>query len=477
MRSINVIYFVIVWLCLSSLNIQIQAQGKTIYLKELWDSVKVCENPHKGWYHHFYGDAFSYDIKNDEDLDNFPGLDHLYIRVYWSMLEPTEGHFDWSIIENCKEKWVSKGYGIAICVTNKEQMEYATPEWVRLAGAKGEFLTCFGKKLWQPDYSDSIFLAKLDAFHKAFADRYDGQPWLVYVGIGSIGMWGEGHAYPCGPAASVDAVKKHIDIYVKNYKKTHLVISDDYAQHNRPNEEEKQIKEYVESKSISWADWTPMVGFYIEHNPGTFSVVKPDYFLETYKKRPTIIECEHYSIVKKQNNWIGKDGSIKGADMLRGAIGIIHPTYIGYHGYADEFLKENPNFVKEIANKCGYWYFPASIAIPSLLKPGLTSTWRIAWENHGVAPGYNRYSLEMKIEGISTAIFKLPESDNRTWENGKCETEYYKVTIPQSLKPGTYKVSFRLYDPLTKRNVELALKNDIRDENGYYLFAKIVIHK
>ena len=72
---------------------------------------------------------------------------------------------------------------------------YATPSWVRKAGAKGTIVDTtkvFRTTTWVPDWDDPVFLEKLDHFHKAFAARYDGQPWVRYVNIGSIGNWGKG---------------------------------------------------------------------------------------------------------------------------------------------------------------------------------------------------------------------------------------------------------------------------------------------
>ena len=37
---------------------------------------------------------------------------------------------------------------------------------------------------WEPVFDDPVFLEKLEAFLKAFARRYDGQPWLRYLDIG-----------------------------------------------------------------------------------------------------------------------------------------------------------------------------------------------------------------------------------------------------------------------------------------------------
>jgi hypothetical protein len=63
--------------------------------------------------------------------------------------------------------------------------------------------------------------------------------------------------------------------------------------------------------------------------------------------------------VKKLGNWdtqpdspifkfaIGKTG----ADFFRGAIELLHATYIGYHGDAREWLNDNPILTNELLNR------------------------------------------------------------------------------------------------------------------------------
>jgi len=65
-----------------------------------WDTLRVLENPHKGWYHHLLDNGIStYSITDDSVFFSFPGMDHLYLRLAWSYLEPVEGEFDWSYID------------------------------------------------------------------------------------------------------------------------------------------------------------------------------------------------------------------------------------------------------------------------------------------------------------------------------------------------------------------------------------------
>ena len=68
-----------------------------------------------------------------------------------------------------------------------------------------------------------------------------------------------------------------------------------------------------------------------------------------------------------------------GPDYFRGALELLHATYIGYHGYAHEWLADNPEFTGEMLNRCGYWLFPKSIELPRTPVAGRKCRSRCAW--------------------------------------------------------------------------------------------------
>jgi beta-galactosidase GanA len=46
-----------------------------------------------------------YLIQDDKDLIAFAGMDHLFLRLAWAYLEPEEGQFDWSYIDDIVNKY------------------------------------------------------------------------------------------------------------------------------------------------------------------------------------------------------------------------------------------------------------------------------------------------------------------------------------------------------------------------------------
>src|ERR1022692_675298 len=114
----------------------------------------------------------------------FPGASTVYLRLAWSYIEPEENRFNWAVVDTPAQRWIAKGKKIALRFTSSEtdrDQPYATPEWVRKAGAKGYFYS-YGKGIdpqgtnWEPDYDDPIFLGRLEHFLATAGARYDGNP-------------------------------------------------------------------------------------------------------------------------------------------------------------------------------------------------------------------------------------------------------------------------------------------------------------
>lgn len=472
--------------------------GATVDLQSQWDETIPLANPHKGWYHHYPDNHINkYQIAKDADLLKFPGMDHVYIRLAWAYLEPREGQFDWPVIDRIIEKWTAHGLGISFRISCKEssadrvEQQYATPRWVKDAGARGGFYSrgqiAGPEAPWEPVFDDPIFLQKLENFLKAFAARYDGKPWLRYVDIGSIGDWGEGHTWAGSRTECSFATRlKHVDLHLKYFKRSQLVISDDYV-YSLPDSERQAMHRHIISNGISYRDDSILVNGYLQGLSDRFTVRSPEFFADAYLKTPTVFELEHYGKVKKLGNWeaqadssAAKYGKGKtGPDYFRGALELLHATYIGYHGYAHEWLVDNPALTGELLNRCGYWFFPHKVEFPDVFIAGQTSNVSISWQNRGVAPAYHPFALILRLEGPDPCEVELP-SGNTHWLPGppvKPWCESYLLTVPGTCKPGDYDLKFKLYSREAAREVKLPLKARLLDQRGYYTIGKVRITK
>jgi hypothetical protein len=454
-------------------------------------------NPHKGWYHHFPDNhPNKYRIARDADLLEFPGMDHLYIRLAWAYLEPEEGRFDWAVIDRLIEKWTAHGLGISFRISCKEtgtdriEQQYATPRWVKEAGAQGGHFR-MGEAVgpegpWEPVWDDPVFLAKLERFLAAFAARYDGQPWVRYVDIGSIGDWGEGHCWAGSRKELSYAVRKlHVDLHLKYFKRAPLVISDDYVHALKDPAERELLHRHILAHGISYRDDSIMVDGYFSGTSDRFTVRSPEYFADSYRHTPTVFELEHYGKVKQLGNWdvrpesaAAKFGKGKtGPDFFRGALQLLHATYVGYHGDARQWLDDNPALTREVLNRCGYWLFPQSLALPATVTAGTATPFRATIENRGVAPTYQPYELRVKLAGAQASWVGVLGRSDKSWLPGAPIIVESSPTLPANLKPGRYAVSLGLFDRSSgkERPVEFALQAGIRDNAGFYRVAEVEV--
>jgi len=466
-------------------------------LTPLHDATRILVNPHKGWYHHYPDNHINkYEIARDADLTEFPRMDHLYIRLAWAYLEPKEGQFDWAVIDRMIEKWTAHGLGIAFRISCKEtstdriEQQFATPRWVMEAGAQGGHYR-MGKATgsegpWEPAFDDPIFLAKLEKFLAAFAARYDGQPWVRYVDIGSIGDWGEGHCWAGSRKTLSFAVRKsHVDLHLKYFKRAQLVISDDYV-HALPDPAEREsLHRHILTNGISYRDDSIMVDGYFSDSGDRFTVRSPEFFADAYLWTPTVFELEHYGKVKSLGNWYALPNSSaakfgkgkKGPDFFRGALELLHATYIGYHGFAREWLDDNPALTRELLNRCGYWLFPKSIELPSTVAAGSVAPFRVTIDNRGVAPPYHPYELRVRLSGGGVSWNCVVGRTDRSWLPGAPIIVQNQLALPADLKTGRYTVSLGLFDGSSgkDRPVEFALQVSRRGPKGYYRVAEVEV--
>jgi len=458
-----------------------------------WDTLRVLKNPDKGWYHHLLDNGIDkYQIENDSLFLSFHGMDHLYLRLAWSYLEPVEGKYNWQVIDTIIDKYIPLGLGISFRITSKETgkypgtvnhevngIQYATPYWVKQAGAKGTISEMWGTKSWVPDWDDIVYLEKLDNFQKAFAERYDGKSWLRYIDIGSIGEWGEGHtSFSTRIPPTVKEVKSNMDVFLRNYKKVQLICTDDLIYYGKNEQDVESLLEYALENGISLRDDSPLVNWYVKQNLKTWSVSHPQFYDPLYLRKPIVFELQHYSMVKDDGNWLGQNGSdtiaefgYTGAEIMLGAIKTMHATYIGYHGYAEEWLKDNPDLTKELANQCGYWYFPAGTMFSKVLKKR-DNIITMNWLNKGVAPAYIDYAIIFRLENTGNGQktdFIIENAGNSKWLPDSLVQVKYSLNLDDKLPSGKYLLKFKLVKDISVglEMIDIGLKKESFDKDGF----------
>ncbi len=391
------------------------------------DNGKALINPDMGWTLHYYDNNIQFygnRLEPSDTMDDFPGLSTVYLRLAWSFLEPEEGEFQWEILDTPAQRWIDKGKKVALRISASEpNMRWATPEWVAKAGAKGNewgkgrTLGCWGEtwkseeSLWEPVYDDPVFLEKKENFIKALAKRYDNNPNVAFIDIGSFGTWGEGHTVLSTQIDyDISVLKMHIDLYCQHFKHTQLCISDDYAGYNKLGHR-FPITDYAYSKGVTIRDDSIMVGAYPIH---WRHAEMAQLFWHDF---PVILETDHWGDGIKKGTW--KD------DLFIRSVEEYHASYMSIHWWPKEFLEANREVIDQINLRLGYRLQLKSIEWPEKVKLGEPFEITQSWANAGVAPcypgGYPCVTLKDKKGGIVSVLTdsSLNVKSLQVWEPQK----------------------------------------------------------
>ena len=168
-----------------------------------------------------------------------------YFRFEWAKLQPVEGEYNWEPIDRALEFFSKNGlpfYFRIMCTNFHGGRKYSTPEWIFQKGAKWHEFE--GMEYKTPDggkskthvsayFDDPIFLEEHEKFIKALAARYDGDPRIGGLDLGSFGNWGEWHCTSMGledpNMYSLELRKKYADMYLQNFKKSDIFfMTDDF---------------------------------------------------------------------------------------------------------------------------------------------------------------------------------------------------------------------------------------------------------
>jgi hypothetical protein len=419
------------------------------------DPGTALDNPGMGWVFHYYDNSiqrYGSRLAASDTVDDFAGLTVVYLRLAWAYLEPEEGQFNWSVVDTPAQRWIAKGKRVALRFTTSETGQmYATPEWVRNAGAQGTFtknrqvVTEGG--VWEPNFDDPVFLQKLDAFMAAAGRRYDGNPNIAFVDVGTMGVWGEGHSFATTlKLYPRTTVIKHIDLHLKYFKHTLLAINDDFAgpeAGDQPEPDATGMRAPGDPARVTYGFENGLTlrddSILVQAGPRAYfhaSMAKA-----VWRDRPVIVESEHYGPSLKRGAW--QDGS-----RYLDAIEDYHASYASIHWWPREFLQDNRALIDRINRRLGYRIQLVEASWPTSAAANSAFAFAARWRNAGVAPclpgGHPAITLKDRDGGI-IAVFVDESADVKTLSVGPPDQAPVRpqtvgFTIPPWVQPGTYDV-------------------------------------
>ncbi|WP_435166817.1 S-layer homology domain-containing protein [Paenibacillus glycanilyticus] len=442
-------------------------------------SFELLNNPFMGWV------AWAKD-SSKADGTPYPQQHSLvYAGISWRELEPVKGQFDWAGIEQKYQfaYWASQGKRINLRIVmdtpTADPSHKDIPDWLydELA-AEGNAGTWYDTQEvgsgFSPNYNSETLLAEHERMIAKVAERYDNDPRIAFVQLGSLGHWGEWHTWPSGSG-----------VFPK------LSISDQYVQHYLDAFKHKQIgmrKPFpiaseqrtglfndvfgIKSSTDEWVGWTQNgwsgIGEFVDNPADAASAqaasAMPDFWKYAYSGG----EFANGN----PESWLTDDAVMESLRQMR----VSHTSWLGPSSPArTAYGTDIQSNIETMQKMMGYRYVIEAVKHSDSAAHGTSISFETVLNNKGVAPFYQDWKLEYSLaDANGTIVYKERQNtDLRTLLPGRHVLEQ-QLNLPSTLAAGSYKLLIAVIDPATDSpGMELAI--DGKRPDGRYGVGSLTV--
>ncbi len=421
-------------------------------------------NPHKGCctFQHFNGDDLFEGVRwSEEGPVTFPKAKHefytdgylpstvAYCRWFWDLVEPEEGKFDFSVIDQSIETARARGQTLAIRIMPfGADTQPMVPKWYS-AKYPMETHELFGAKLTVPVHDSPEYLEKFGNVIRECGRRYDGHPDIETMDVGYIGPWGEG-AGEMSVAQMHGFNKVHREAFPTTIRLIEICgvqgkVGMEYAAGWRWNCY-GDLGDTGSPEVLAASSWNHTFDVYPEtliQNAG-----------DNWKKFPVHCETGWVPMAWYLQNW--------DIDLILQQGLKYHTTY-----FMPKSCRLPGPWMEKLSAFCraiGYRFIFRQACYDTPVKTGGAFHFKSWIENVGCAPLYRKYDFALRLrQGDREEIIVLPGVDSRTWLPGDAIIET-DVPLPAGFKPGFAHLAAGLIDPKSKQaRVRFANRENFSD--------------
>ena len=378
-----------------------------------------------------------------------------YVDASWRDLEPTEGKYAF-------DEWEQKEWNTPLAkdkhIVFRLYLDYpnqpvAVPQWLIDQGVKMNKYDQFGGGQ-SPDYEDPRLQTALVKLIGALGRRYNRDPRVAFVQIGTLGHWGEFHTYPRDDIFAKEATqKKVVGAFRAAFPGKHLMG-------RNPSYKSLQISS---------------LGFHDDMIPDDTLGSEAWKFLpmlvagglaNNWKVAPTGGEM----VPGAAKTWMGE-----GWETTQKAVRDVHFSWLGPYCPA---LVQNPDATlksrgEALIRMLGYEYRLKSLQAATKVKRNSTLAVVVQGVNQGVAPFYYPWRVELALldsRGKPT-VRTSAKADIRTWLPGE-----FRLSAPVSARvpAGKYRLALGIVDPW-KGVPSIAFANALPRVDGYTILGSVEV--
>jgi hypothetical protein len=398
-----------------------------------------------------------------------------YVRDNWALFNPEEGVYDWSIIEDLRARMAEDNGQISFRIQTVKPPPWGSghgiPDWLVEQGAT----TFEGADGSEPVYTTCLFLEGHGTFIDALRDRYDGDPDVAFIDIGSYGIYGEWHTEQYSwESDTLDwhARRRIIDMYLGGEGTRPCLntegeeVMQSYAYDGF--QETQLIMPYTPgfSDPLRYAlSRRQDIGIRhdalgSEDHQDLYAEEISELVAQTWPRAPIIFEFYPESYTP---------------DRLRSARAFaedMHASYI--HENFDE--RGSDELIERILERVGYRLVLHEATYTTELRPGESLEVAMLWENTGIAPPYIDVPLWLALTDADGALVHEQQADVsiRDWMPNEAQPVQLALELPDDLPAGTYDLKLAFVDPATAQPaLNLAIAG--RDARGYYTLGPVEV--
>jgi hypothetical protein len=310
---------------------------------------------------------------------------------------------------------------------------------------------------YEVDMEEPVVKLYHERLIRALGERYDGNPDLALVDIGSVGLWGEWHNYCDTALMPGDAARKAIiDLYYEAFPNTPLTaLVDDKANVLYANS-----KGHSAWRGDCWGNGEgPGVGW--NHHTDSYQPmvnIMPDGWKQgtvalepcgTFGGYPTPPE----SVVNDAISW--------------------HATFVQNksHKIPDNWMPD----IERLVKKLGFRLVLRSFSFDRTIKSDKNIRVGMKWENIGIAPPYRDHRIAFRLKdvnGINSDLY-LSDVSIMGWLPGEKNVKI-SFNVPAGMTAGDYTLEMGIvFHSATDHTIPIANKGKTSD--GWYTLGKITI--
>jgi len=400
----------------------------------------------------------------------------VYLNLTWRDLEPVKGRYAFEAVEARYKfaEWDRQQVKLII----RPVLDYASdtrhmdiPDWVYEAiGGDGVWYDEEVGKGFSPNYDNKTLIALHREMIRKLGERYNRDPRVAFIALGSLGHWGEWHTYSDEGMAIPFPKLAVSDQYVKHYL---AAFSDKKLLMRRPHPiaGENGIGLYndmfgVDRSTADFIDW--FENGYLSSLAGGVRIPPMKAF---WKRAPSGGE---FGNADQAREYVRDDRIGSVLAMARRS----HLSWIGATLHADmELNAEEQANLDKLVKLMGYRFRVKQATLPAAVLPGSQAAVTLEIANEGVAPFYYDWPVELSLTdaGGKLVARTVQRGVVTGWMPGDTKTKL-SLAIPRDAREGVHRLRLAILDPADMRpGVELAMEG--RQPDGRYELAELEVRR